>query len=247
MKVSIELDVKERLDLLVSWIGKRAEDKAHNNNRDLIADFLDKFIVVELKRLENKPETILQDVEVPDSVLSAPLKAMKKKMDKAFNDFLAGKTGGTLPEEEEEESQTGTQTAVTATEATPPGNSTGPRNGNGHTVGFKRKLNDDEKDFIRSEFMKLNGQFEDAKKSCTAMLPQMGDEITVWQVTGFVSYLHREIAAGRLQVGDMPAYMEFLEAHKKLWAQYNSSKYQKLRKQNATPSFKSGGFKQKTA
>jgi len=259
MKITVDANVKNRLEAMVGWIAERSKDKAHENNGDVIADFLDKFIVVELKRLENNPETLPQTLDIPDAVLSEPLTKMKDAMMKTFNDFMDGKgipqSGGSVntpaaeePSEEEEEA------ATSAVTVNPSGNGSTPRNGNGHKEAFKRKLNDPEKNFIRAEFMKLNGQFEDAKKSCTAMLPNMGVEITVWQITGFVSYLHREIAAGRFKVNDMPSYLSFLENHKKLWAQYNSPKYQKLRAnpqpvaQTATgPTLRAGTFKKKTA
>lgn len=251
MKFSIDAQVKDRLEALISWIDKRSEDKIHEKNGDVIADFLDKFLVVEMKRLENKPEVIQQDIEIPDKVMLEPLTRMKEAVDGAFDTFMSGRgitvpQSGSTPEEED----TATQTAPVATANTP-------RTGNGHSALAKRKLNDPEKNYIRQEFMALNGEFKDAKKSCTAMLPQMGADISVWQITGFVSYLHREIAADRLQVPDMPAYLTFLEAHKKLWAQYNSPKYQNLRANptqqqaqtsttSTTPKFRQGTFKQKT-
>jgi hypothetical protein len=90
---------------------------------------------------------------------------------------------------------------------------------------------------------------ENAKKSATAILPTLGNEVTVWQITGRISYLHREIAAARLNVPDMDKYMAFLQAHKELWAQYNSPKYQALRAQstvNTTPKLSKKPFPQRT-
>jgi hypothetical protein len=249
MKVTIDMSVKDRLEAFLEWLKKRAKDKAHENNGDVIADFVEKILVVELKKLDSKPEVFAQDIEIPDEVLAEPLLKMKESLDGAFNDFLSGKgitpqSGSTAPPPQpapHTQQPTGSTTPVTGTATQ--------RNGNGHASGKKRQLNDPEKDNIKAEFMAINGEFEDAKKSCTALLPQMGTDITVWQVTGFVSYLHREIAANKLQVPDMDAYMRFLENHRRLWAQYNSQKYQNLRAQqgvNTTPKLRKKTFPQRT-
>lgn len=245
MKLTIDVSAKERLEAILNWVAKRAEDKAHKNNGDIIADFIEKFIVFELKRLENKNESISQEIEIPDSVVIQPLLAMKDKMVEGFDEFL--QTKGIMPKTPQSGGNSNPTMAQTAT-APPPSTTNSTRNGNGHAVGRKRKLNSPEKDNIRADFKRLNGEYEDQKKSCTALLPQMGNDITVWQITGFVSFLHREIAAGRFEVDDMDSYMKFLENHKWLWAQYNSKKYQTLRTQNlnTTPRFTSGTFPQRT-
>ncbi len=239
MKLTLDMNAKDRLEAFLTWLQGRAEDKTHENNADVIADFVEKVIIVELKRLENTLETFEQEVEVPDDVMTQPLMTMKGAMDKAFNDFLVSKGMTAAPAAPQSgdpapaaTAPAATAPAATAPAATAPAAASAPRNGNGHATTWKRKLNDNEKNYIHGEFLKLNGEFEDAKKSCTAMLPRMGAEISVWQITGFVSYLHREIAANRSQVGDMDVYMKFLKNHKKLWAQYNSSKYAALRKVN---------------
>lgn len=251
MKITVDVSAKERLEALLNWVAKRAEDKAHKNNGDIIADFIEKFIVFELKRLENKNESISQDIEIPDSVVIQPLLAMKDKMVEGFDEFL--QTKGIMKVSKTSQSGRNSTPAITQTATAPPPpaiKSSTSRNGNGHTIGIKRKLNNTEKDNIRADFKRLNGEYEDQKKSCTALLPQMGTEITVWQITGFVSSLHREIAAGRagVLVNDMDAYLKFLENHKKLWAQYTSQKYQNLRTQNlnTSPKFTSGTFPKKT-
>jgi hypothetical protein len=246
MIVTIDMSVKDRLEAHLEWLKERAKDKAHENNGDVIADFVEKILVVELKRLDSKPEIFAQDIEIPDKVLAEPLLKMKESLDGAFNDFLSGKgitppSGSTAPPSQPvpQTQPAGSTTPVTGTQ----------RKGNGHAPGKKRKLNNPEKDNIKAEFMALNGEFEDAKKSCTALLPQMGTDVTVWQITGFVSYLHREIAANQLQVPDMDAYMKFIENHRRLWAQYNSQKYQNLRAQqgvNTTPKLSKKPFPQRT-
>lgn len=146
-------------------------------------------------------------------------------------------------------SQTATATAPATTGGTKA------RNGNGHATEMVRKLIDSDRIIIDAEFRKVNGEFEDAKKSATAILSLLPSEIVIWQVTGRISHLHREIARGKLEVADMPSYMAFVKAHKELWRQYNSPKYQQARTKNttppstppATPNMKKGKFKQATA
>jgi len=255
MKITIEVNAKDRLEALLAWIEKRSEDKAHENNADVIADFVEKFLVYELKRLDSNEELIPQDIIIPDDVLAQPLIDMKEKIIQGFDEFLVDKgivQPGAPPQSGGNNPSTVSQTATAppappATDPTPK-----PRNGNGHKTGFVRKLNDHEKDIIREDFMRLNGCYEDKVKSCTLLLPMLGSEITVFQVTGFVSYLHREVASGRINMPDMDAYIEFMKKHKELWAQYNSPKYQKLRTQNmllaaSTPKFRTGTFKKKVA
>jgi hypothetical protein len=244
MKVTIDMSVKDRLEALLEWLKKKAKEKAHENNGDVIADFVEKILVVELKNLDSKPETFAQDIEVPDEVMAAPLLKMKESMDTAFNDFLTGKgitpqSGNTTPQVAPQTQPAQPSVATVST----------PKNGNGHEAKKKRDLEDSERNVIDTEFQALNGEFEDAKKSATAILPTLGNEVTVWQITGRISYLHREIAAARLNVPDMDKYMAFLQAHKELWAQYNSPKYQALRAQstvNTTPKLSKKPFPQRT-
>ena len=260
MKFTQDTSLKAEVEALIAWIASRAEDDSHKNNGHIIADFLEKFAVVELKRLENNPETIKVEIEIPDEILVGPMTNMRDAMNKSFDDFMSGEGLKTLPATAantvaKEETETPSVTTETE-EAKTPSVTTQTEGGNGHTASASRKLSDDEKDFIRGQFMNLNGVFEDSKKSCTAMLPNMGDEVSVWQVTGFVSYLHREVASNKFVLPDMDKYLKFLEAHKKLWAQYNSPKYKSMRsaapqqqvaKASSDPQFRQGTFKRKTA
>jgi len=110
------------------------------------------------------------------------------------------------------------------------------RGGNGHKVTTDLiKLNNTEKDNIRALFVRLNGIFEDCKKKCTDYMinhfvsewQSLGtvDRHSVFQLTGFVSYLHREVARGRFRVPDMPRYLLWLKNQYGLWSQYNSERY----------------------
>lgn len=256
-KVTVQYSVKERMEKFFELLKKRAQDKLHENNKDLIADFVDKFIVVELKWLENNKEMFEEVFEVPDEVMLEPLKQMKASFDKTFNDFLSGK-GVSIPkstpefsidEEKKFEKEFSTDKEVTSgssvTTSTPK-----PRTGNGHESKKTRALTSSEKDVIKADFLALNGQFVDSSKSCQPILAKLGHAISIWQVVGFVSLCHRYVAEGSLQVPDLDAYKVFLEAHHKLWAQYNSNKY-RIARQNAplstTPNFSKRSFPKKMA
>jgi hypothetical protein len=134
MKVTIDMSVKDRLEALLEWLKKKAKEKAHENNGDVIADFVEKILVVELKNLDSKPETFGQDIEVPDEVLAAPLLKMKESMDTAFNDFLTGKgitpqSGNTTPQVAPQTQPAQPSVATVST----------PKNGNGHEAKKKRE------------------------------------------------------------------------------------------------------------
>lgn len=249
MKLIVDMSVKDKLESFLEYLKERAKDKMHENNADVIADFVEKIIVVEMKRLDSKPETFEQEIEVPDEVMAEPLLKMKESLDGAFNDFLSGK--GITPQSEKTPTAPQPQPANTTPSTPPPSTTSTPRNGNGHKTKKVRDLDKSDRTVIDAEFQAVNGEFEDTKKSATNNIhPKLPSEIAIWQVTGRISHLHREIAAGRLEVRDMDSYKVFLEEHKKLWAQYNSPKYQNLRENlppiNTTPKLSKKHFPQRT-
>ena len=80
---------------------------------------------------------------------------------------------------------------------------------NGHKIEKKRKLNDREKNIIRSEFLRLNGIiYEDA---CLEIKKKLGNDISIFQVTGFITLLHRYVKKGQLSLRDMDSYSIALE------------------------------------
>lgn len=84
------------------------------------------------------------------------------------------------------------------------------RNGNGHSTTKKRRLQGDEKDTIRKFFIFQNGQIGD--DDCVELLKnQQWADLSIFQITGFVSYLHREAARGRIHIRDKQAYHQFVE------------------------------------
>lgn len=108
------------------------------------------------------------------------------------------------------------------------------KSGNGHASRFTRKLVENERVTILAEFMKLNGCLSDDKKECTRIRDLCDAVVTVWQVTGYVSVLHRYVATGQMVVKDMDRYIEWMRAkYKGLWAQWNNTLNTWKRKQGS--------------
>lgn len=107
------------------------------------------------------------------------------------------------------------------------------RVGNGHKKTMTRKLFDDERNIIRGAFAQKNGQFEE--DDCVQLKAnRLNPVVAIFQVTGFVSYLHRAVASGMTQLRDLPAYLNWMEQkYSSLWAQYNNPRFVALRSENA--------------
>jgi hypothetical protein len=223
--------VKDHIEAFMEYLKKRAVDKTHVKNGDVIADFIEKFIVVELKRLSQKDEFFPSDVELPDNLFLDPLKEAKKKMDDIFSGFFTP-TAGTVPSKKADPTPpvTTPPEPLTIADITDPSTPAAPkkRNGNGHAKNKVRSLLDGEKDSIRSEFLTLNGQIDE--DACVRLKKnKMPPEVSIFQVTGFVTYLHLKVAGGELDVRDLPAYLAFLQKHRDMWSRYNSPKYVAMR------------------
>jgi len=217
MKIEIEYPKKAKADNLFEWIKDRANHKDHKANRDLIADFVDKFVIFEMKRLANSTETYMEKVELPDELL----REIKTK-------------AGKVPDNQGVANQTPTSPATAP--AKPKS-----RNGNGHKKLKKRELADQEKDGIRTAFLAIDGvadndHWVEYKKG-------MDQDISIAQVTGFVSYLHTQVAMGRLCMADTIRYIDHIQHRHDLWSTYNSPKYKAMRETQsapASPKFASG-------
>ena len=99
-----------------------------------------------------------------------------------------------------------------------------------HAVAnFKRPLNEKEENIIKEEFLKLNGIFEPLKKDCSRIRALLADEITVFQVSGYVTKLHKLAVSGELELNDRRAYLANLKAHRKHWLTYQGEKYDEMR------------------
>jgi len=201
MNVTIEFHASERLEKFIKWIDNRSKDSIHKDNIDLIEQFKNKVLMTELKRLKENDQVISDIIEIPDSVMTKP----KEKKTSSIRKSAPKVSGPILIE---------TRLDI-------------PRNGNGHKSLKIRDLFDHEKDIIRAEFMNLNGQIKE--DACLEIQKKLGEEVAIFQVTGFVTYLHLQIAEGKLEVRDMMNYLMFLQSHRNRWATYNSPKYRNKR------------------
>lgn len=83
------------------------------------------------------------------------------------------------------------------------------RSTNGHVVARKRDLTNSERDLLREIFIENDGRFD--YKQCTKdVLPRMGNDVTVFQVSGFLSQIHVEVYKGQLQLKDPVAYYQLM-------------------------------------
>lgn len=239
MKVTMQVPASVPISSFFEHLKKVATDKVHENNVDLIADFVEKVLVVEMKRLENDPETFEQVIEIPDAVVIEPLRKAKKQFDDFFTKFLTERGAvvvekipgldGSLPEPEDipVPPLSKGEPAFENDSVPTPTQFVAKRSGNGHKIAKIRSLYGNEKDTIKAEFLNMNGQI--AEDACKLVHARLGNEVSIFQVTGFVTYLHSMIAGGSLEVRDMASYLTFLQGHRNLWAKWNSPKYQAMR------------------
>jgi hypothetical protein len=210
-------DMKDRLASFVDFLKDRVCDPTYEDKRELIADFLDKFLVVEMKRLQDSKDIREETIEIPRDVLLEPLRKARTVIDGEFKKLLGDTTEPVAVQEQ-----------LPLDEPDVPADKDKPaRNGNGHLRLKKRELTDAERDTIRASFLKVNGEIDE--DSCLPIKAECGSEVTIFQVTGFVTYLHRQVAAGATKVRDIQSYESFLKAHRNLWATYDSPKYRAMR------------------
>ena len=103
------------------------------------------------------------------------------------------------------------------------------RQGNGHRPAKIRNMTSGEKTTIRSIFLRINGIAEN--DFWVEVHHGMDAVIAIFQVTGYVSFLHRKVASGTLRLNDLNSYVEHMKTKRNLWATYNSPKYRALRAQ----------------
>ena len=100
---------------------------------------------------------------------------------------------------------------------------------NKHEALYRRPLNPHEETIIKVEFLKLNGVFEPLKKDCTRIKNLLGDEVSVFQVSGYVTRLHKLAMSGELEMKDRRAYLATLRSHRNHWLTYEGEKYDEMR------------------
>jgi len=175
------------IELLTKFAGFLTE-KVTDMNRPIIADFLEKFLVVEIKKMEDGETTESEMTTPAKDVAPEPIRVVKEE----------------------------------------PRSTKPARVGNGHKIEKKRDLTDEEKGLIRDFFTGRNGQIEN--DACVEFKKNLDPDIAIFQVAGFVTYLHHLIAMGKWTVADMTAYISFLKSHRALWSTYDSPKYRALRR-----------------
>jgi hypothetical protein len=96
---------------------------------------------------------------------------------------------------------------------------------NGHKSLKIRDLFEPEKDKIKNElFIPNNGIIE--RDLCVTFKRQhMPEEVTIFQVTGYVTTLHGQVAKGVFRLRNQRAYEAAIEKHRALWNTYNTPKY----------------------
>jgi hypothetical protein len=110
------------------------------------------------------------------------------------------------------------------------------RVGNGHKSVKVRNLIDTERYVLRNElFIPKNGQIEDDDCVDFKQLRKW-DDVGIFQITGFISVLHTDVASGLLQVDNLIAYEQWMRTKYggTLWARYNLQLYNKTRAINAS-------------
>lgn len=124
-------------------------------------------------------------------------------------------------------SSSGTQTIIIQSKI--------PRNGNGHKAEKRRHMLEKEQSGLRSRFLRLNGQFkeDDCVRFKQTYASDSINEVGIFQITGYVSYLHREVACGRIKVGDIRAYKSWMhEKYPALMNFYDNEHVREVREQN---------------
>jgi hypothetical protein len=109
------------------------------------------------------------------------------------------------------------------------------RSGNGHKSLKVRGLDDAERDKIRRFFLAYNGEIK--PDACVSLHKTMSPDLAIFQITGFVTYLHGECRKGLVPLRNYARYETYLQSHRDQWATYNSPKYVSMRAKNLDPIF----------
>lgn len=78
---------------------------------------------------------------------------------------------------------------------------------NGHKVQKIKDLDDWEKDSIRASFIDINGEIHE--DYCLEILSGLDKDTAIFQVTGFISLLHRYVKKGELVLSNRRSYNNF--------------------------------------
>lgn len=156
-KIEIDFPMSKRLGSFLDDIKGFASDPAHEADRDVIADFVDKVLVVEMKRYMAKDEFRKVSVDIPQDVLMEPLKNARKLVEGLFRNLTGEQLASDPAPEEIEKAVTPRKDTLADIEAdingvpAPAASPVAPivnqkRSGNGHVAAKKRDLDSTEKD-----------------------------------------------------------------------------------------------------
>ena len=100
------------------------------------------------------------------------------------------------------------------------------KNKNHHPIAKVRPLNEAEISKIRDRFIELDGVIPD--DTWVELKKTMDKDISIFQITGQVVRLHREVTKGTITLKNKRAYTTALQAKRGKWMTYKSKKYQKF-------------------
>ena len=261
MKVTATVPAIQPIETFLSYLKDRAGDPVHESNVDVIADFIDRFVVIEMKRLESVKDTIKTEVEIPDDLVTKPLEAANKQLD--IYKAIIAKYVSTMGEMHKDLSvllhgagvvditpelirnqklvEINAADEITAMVDKPLIKVTAAEVADRVAARAKRNGNGHKSLKIRGledgerDLIRaefLNLNGQISEDACKPIHAKIDQVISIAQVTGFISYLHGQVMGGAFQVRDMDAYMTFLQSHRDLWATYNSPKYVAMRARN---------------
>jgi len=104
------------------------------------------------------------------------------------------------------------------------------RSGNGHVVAKTRDLTEHEQNKIETRlFLQNNGEIK--SDLCVEFKTRhMSSDVSIFQVTGYVTALHGRVARGKLHLSNLAAYETFIRQHRTLWRTYDSERYRSMRR-----------------
>ena len=201
MLVTVQLS--ERLTKMYGYLVKKATQNP--DKADVIMAFVDKFLIAEIKESKKTNQTVTMNVSYKN-VQVTPVQSEKPRLEVVRKPVSLENTPW----------QSGKSSLVKQMSLSlGDGKSMITRNriGNGHEVAKKCKLFDWEKNYIRSQFINLNGIIKE--DFCLPIHEKLGDEVSIFQVTGFVTLLHKYVREGELVLPDMNAYWSHINTKSK--------------------------------
>lgn len=98
---------------------------------------------------------------------------------------------------------------------------------NGHKKEKIRNLFDSEKNKIKEWFKKKNGCI--TNDASVEFRKGFNPDVKIFQITGYIAYLHGQVKRGKLILSDMLSYEKNRTSQRLLWASYDSPKYAVLK------------------